>query len=77
MKIYIVALNEGEWAHQAYLCELNTLAKNTIAHKSRAFKTLEEAEVYAKEWSSEDQCPLSTRVGSGGITIFTVEMNEP
>ena len=29
MKIYIVALNEGEWANVACLCEVTAIAKRT------------------------------------------------
>lgn len=76
MKIYIVALNEGEWANVAYLCEVTAIAKRTIAKDSRAFKTLEAAQAYAKVWADREGLAVSTTYGSGGITIFSVEMED-
>lgn len=76
MKIYIVALNDGEYANTAYLSETTSLAKRTIAKYSRAFVHFEKAQKYAKEWAAKEGMFVSTRSGSGGITIFEVEMDE-
>jgi hypothetical protein len=76
MKIYVVAINDGEYANTAYLSETTSFAKKTIAKYSRAFVHFEKAQKYAKEWAAKEGMFVSTRNGSGGITIFEVEMDE-
>lgn len=76
MKIYVVAINNGEYANTAYLCETTSFGKQTIAKYSRAFFELETARKYAENWAAKESMVVSTRSGSGGITIFEVEMDE-
>jgi hypothetical protein len=75
MKIFIVAMNDGEFAHVAHLCEITSESKS-VAKDSRAFFKLESAKRYAQEWSAKDGIGISKRCGSGGITIFEIEIEE-
>lgn len=77
MRIYIVAYNDGEYIDTAHLVE-NTHLPNitTKKQKQMVFRSYDRAKEHAESWAKDIGSSVSTRPGSGGVTIFIAEMED-